>query len=69
MVERIPLAHELDCFDAATEVIDKEGGGLSWLGFVEMEVTGKKAIGVGLAVACDRSLDNRGDGSRRLSNV
>lgn len=41
-VEHIPLAHEFDGCDPATEVIYIKRGGLGWLSPVEMEVTGKK---------------------------
>lgn len=42
---------------------------MSWLGPVKMEVPREKRIGVGLAVASDGLVDERGDGGGMLNKV
>jgi hypothetical protein len=68
-VEHIPLAHELDGFNLATEVIYVKCRSLGWLGIVEMEIAGEKRIGLRLAIAGDRMVHKGGDGSGRLNYV
>jgi hypothetical protein len=50
VVAGIPLSHKLDCLNPTIEVVDIKSSSLSWLGFVEMEVTGEKRFSVGLAI-------------------